>query len=141
MLTPFCASPRMAQDFIVREVSLAKEVVQLKNTSSSIALPSDEAGSAAGAASAPAAEPAVDGGGPDAGAAGATAADAQVADAPAGMQELEALIGKDLAERVLALKVKGKGADANDGDPKKWEVCSDVCLTDVARCSAAAPSP
>lgn len=121
----------------MREVSLAKEVVQLKNTSTSIALPPDKAGSAAGAASVPAADLAVDGGGPDASTAGAPAADAPVA----GMQELEALIGKDLAERVLALKVKGKGADADDSDPKKWEVGSDVCLYDVSRCSAATSSP
>lgn len=100
----------------MREVSLSKEVVQLKNTSISIALPPEETGSVAPSA------PAADGGASDASGGGAaTATDA------VGIQELEALVGQELTGKILALKSKGKGDDADDVDPKKWEVGLDIC--------------
>ena len=101
----------------MREVSLSKEVVQLKNTSISIALPPEETGSVAPSA------PAADGGASDANGAGAAA---PATDA-VGIQELEALVGQELTGKILALKSKGKGDDADDVDPKKWEVGLDIC--------------
>jgi hypothetical protein len=116
----------VVQDFIVREVSLAREVVQLKSTNTGIALPPDEAASGAGSAAMPAAGGPEKGDGAVADSAGAAAPSSEAAAVEttkaAGIQEMEALVGKDLAGKIVALLSKAKDSDAADDDPANWEV-------------------
>ena len=92
-------------DFIVREVSLAKEIVRLTDTSDRVSLPPDDKASAPSASAAPAAQAAD-------GAAGAVAAPAAADAVPAapgaaaGVAEMEGLVGKEVTGRILALVEK-----------------------------------
>ena len=99
-------------DFIVREISRAKEEVRLTDKADTIMLPPGEVATSTAAAT----EGGVGAGG-EQGAAGAVSA--------AGVAEMETLVGKETAERIMALVTKDKDATAagtEHEDAKAWEV-------------------
>ena len=141
-----------AQDFIVREVSRAKEVVRLTDKSGRVSLPPDDR--AVAPAGAPAAPVGAGAAGGTTGAGGGEGHDAPPAagtsegpEAPehaAGVAEMEGLVGKELTSRIVALvhkaQTEAKSEAAADEDAKAWEVC--VCVRaracDVPRAREAA---
>ena len=125
LLSPHCLlAIRAVQDFIVREVSLAKEVVQLKSTNINIALPPGEPAPAPGSAVTPTTEGPGAGAVPDAAGAAALPSGAAAVEATnaAGIQEMEALVGKEMAGKIVALLSKAKDSATGDDDPANWEV-------------------
>ncbi len=108
-------------DFIVREVSLAKEIVRLTDTSDRVSLPPDDKAAAPPAGSAEAA--------PAAGAGAAPATEDAALAAPgaaAGVAEMEGLVGKEVTAQILALVEKAQSQEGvlkgGDEDVKAWEV-------------------
>ena len=103
-------------DFIVREVSLAKEIVRLTDTSDRVSLPPDDNAAAPLAGAAPA----------SLAAAPATADAAPAAGAAAGVAEMEGLVGKEVTAQILALVEKAQSQEGvlkgGDEDVKAWEV-------------------
>jgi tRNA pseudouridine13 synthase len=108
-------------DFIVREVSLAREVVKLTDTSDKIAIEGAAvaiegtavANSEEALAKAAGGETTVVNGGE------------KMSGSGAGVSEMEALVGKELTERIIALVKRAseeKESDTKDEDLKHWEV-------------------